>query len=61
MPRDYEMLAREWDYFGNFDPSGDFDLNFGAAKQHLEIIETPVHYKARTFGEISRFGDGCVF
>ena len=35
------MLARERDYFGNFDPFGDFDLIFGAAKQNLKIIETP--------------------
>jgi SAM-dependent methyltransferase len=60
--KDYELLARERDYFGNFDPFGDFDLIFGAAKQNLKIIETPIHYKARTFGEtqISRFRDGWL-
>lgn len=60
--RDYEVLAREREYFGNFDPFGDFDLIFGAAKQNLKIIETPIHYKARTFGEtqISRFRDGWL-
>ena len=60
--RDYELLARERAYFGNFDPFGDFDLIFGAAKQNLKIIETPIHYKARTFGEtqISRFRDGWL-
>ena len=60
--KDYEMLARERAYFGNFDPFGDFDLIFGAAKQNLKIIETPIHYKARTFGEtqISRFRDGWL-
>jgi SAM-dependent methyltransferase len=60
--KDYEVLARERDYFGNFDPFGDFDLIFGAAKQNLKIIETPIHYKARTFGEtqISRFRDGWL-
>jgi ubiquinone/menaquinone biosynthesis C-methylase UbiE len=60
--KDYEVLARERAYFGNFDPFGDFDLIFGAAKQHLKIIETPIHYKARTFGEtqISRFRDGWL-
>jgi SAM-dependent methyltransferase len=62
MRRDYEVLARERAYFGNFDPFGDFDLIFGAAKQNLKIIETPIHYKARTFGEtqISRFRDGWL-
>lgn len=60
--KDYEALARERNYFGNFDPFGDFDLIFGAAKQNLKIIETPIHYKARTFGEtqISRFRDGWL-
>jgi SAM-dependent methyltransferase len=60
--KDYETLARERTYFGNFDPFGDFDLIFGAAKQNLKIIETPIHYKARTFGEtqISRFRDGWL-
>ena len=62
MRKDYEVLARERDYFGNFDPFGDFDLIFGAAKQNLKIVETPIHYKARTFGEtqISRFRDGWL-
>jgi ubiquinone/menaquinone biosynthesis C-methylase UbiE len=62
MRKDYEALARERSYFGNFDPFGDFDLIFGAAKQNLKIIETPIHYKARTFGEtqISRFRDGWL-
>ncbi|HTA99113.1 MAG TPA: glycosyltransferase [Bradyrhizobium sp.] len=60
--KDYEVLASERGYFGNFDPFGDFDLIFGAAKQNLKIIETPIHYKARTFGEtqISRFRDGWL-
>jgi ubiquinone/menaquinone biosynthesis C-methylase UbiE len=62
MRNDYEALAKEREYFGNFDPFGDFDLIFGAAKQNLKIIETPIHYKARTFGEtqISRFRDGWL-
>jgi len=60
--KDYEVLARERSYFGNFDPFGDFDLIFGAVKQNLKLIETPIHYKARTFGEtqISRFRDGWL-
>ena len=39
---------------------GDFERIFGAAKLNLKIIETPIHYKARTFDEtqISRFRDG---
>ncbi|VIO75408.1 Undecaprenyl-phosphate 4-deoxy-4-formamido-L-arabinose transferase [Bradyrhizobium ivorense] len=60
--RDYEALARERDYFGEFDPFGDFDLIFGAARKNLKIVETPIHYRARTYGEtqISRFRDGWL-
>jgi hypothetical protein len=55
-----EVPARERGCFGNFDPFGNFDLTFGAARQNLKINETPIHDKARTFGEtqISRFCDG---
>ncbi|MGD9922892.1 MAG: glycosyltransferase [Pseudorhodoplanes sp.] len=58
----YEAIARGRDYFGEFDPFGDFDLIFGAAKQNLKIVEVPVHYGARVYGEtqISRFRDGWL-
>ena len=60
--QDYDALAKERDYFGEFDPFGDFDLIFGAARKNLKIVETPIHYKARTYGEtqISRFRDGWL-
>jgi SAM-dependent methyltransferase len=59
---DYQRVVRSRAYFGNFDPFGDFDLIFGAAKHNLRIIEIPVRYQARTFGEtqISRFHDGWL-
>lgn len=59
---DYDRIVANRDYFGDFDPFGDFDLIFGAAKSNLRIVEVPVHYKARTFGEpqISRFRDGWL-
>lgn len=58
----YEAIARGRDYFGEFDPFGDFDLIFGAAKQNLKIVEVPIHYGARVYGEtqISRFRDGWL-
>ncbi|MCL4710562.1 MAG: glycosyltransferase [Pseudorhodoplanes sp.] len=58
----YDAIAAGRDYFGDFDPFGDFDLIFGAAKQNLKIIEVPIHYGARTYGEtnISRFRDGFL-
>ena len=58
----YLRIARDRDYFGNFDPFGDFDLILGAAKQNLKIVEIPIHYRARTYGQtqISRFRDGVM-
>jgi SAM-dependent methyltransferase len=60
--RDYERIASSRGFFGDFDPFGDFDLLFGAAKQNLKIVELPVRYKARTYGEtkISRFRHGGI-
>lgn len=42
------------------DPFGDFDFLFSAAYFGEKILEYPVHYKARVYGEtqISRFSDG---
>jgi SAM-dependent methyltransferase len=59
--RDYERIAAARGFFGDFDPFGDFDLLFGAAKQNLKIVELPVRYRARTYGEtkISRFRHGA--
>ena len=48
---DYERLATGRAYFGDFDPFGDFDLLFGAAKLKLKIREVPVHYRRRVAGE----------
>ena len=49
--RDYERIAANRGFFGDFDPFGDFDLLFGAAKQNLKIVELPIRYRARTYGE----------
>ena len=59
---DYDRIAAGRDYFGDFDPFGDFDLLFGAARQNLQIVDVPVHYKARQYGDtnISRFRHGLV-
>jgi len=42
------------------DPFGDFDLLFSSAFSGDKILEYPVHYRARVYGEtqISRFKDG---
>jgi glycosyltransferase involved in cell wall biosynthesis len=60
--KDYLKIVENRKYFGDFDPFGDFDLLFGAAKLKLKIIEIPVRYGERTYGEtnISRFRDGMM-
>jgi len=58
----YLEKRRNRDYFGDFDPFGDFDFIFGAAKQNHKIVEIPIRYAARTYGEtqISRFAHGWL-
>lgn len=59
---DYQRIAAGRAHFGDFDPFGDFDLLFGAARLNLKIVDLPVHYRARTYGEtnISRFRHGLL-
>ncbi len=59
---EYEKIAAARHYFGDFDPFGDFDLIFGAARQNLKIVEVPIAYRDRTYGttQISRFGHGWL-
>ena len=58
----YEQIAAGRAYFGDFDPFGDFDLLLGAARLNLKIVDLPVRYQARTYGEtkISRFRHGWL-
>jgi len=58
----YDEIAAGRPYFGEFDPFGDFDLLFGAAKLNLKIAEVPIRYRQRTYGStnISRFADGAL-
>lgn len=58
----YEKIAANRSYFGDFDPFGDFDLIFGAAKLNLKVIEIPITYASRQYGEtqISRFRHGLL-
>lgn len=48
---DYEQIVKNRNYFGEFDPFGDFDLLFGAAKTNLRLLDLPIRYQARTYGE----------
>ena len=60
--RDYEFLAANRSYFGDFDPFGDFDLLFGAAKLNLKIVDVPIRYRERTYGDtnIQRWKHGWL-
>ncbi len=60
--RDYQRIAANRRYFGDFDPFGDFDLLFGAAKLNLKHVEIPIRYRERIYGEtnISRFSHGLL-
>ena len=59
---DYERIAANRSYFGDFDPFGDFDLLFGAAKANLKIIDLPIRYRDRTYGDtnIDRWRHGLL-
>jgi glycosyltransferase involved in cell wall biosynthesis len=58
----YKRLSRNRSYFGDFDPFGDFDLLFGAARMGLRIVEVPISYRERTYGttNISRWRHGFI-
>ena len=60
--KDYEKIQSNRDYFGDFDPFGDFDLIFGAVKQNLKVVEVPIRYRERTYGttNIHRFRHGWL-
>jgi SAM-dependent methyltransferase len=60
--RDYEAIAANRAYFGEFDPFGDFDLIFGAVKLNMKIIDLPVRYRERTYGttNIQRWKHGWL-
>ena len=59
---DYNKIIAGREYFGDFDPFGDFDLLFGAAKLNLKFAEIPIRYRERTYGttQISRFRHGLL-
>ena len=60
--RDYDRIAANRSYFGDFDPFGDYDLIFGAAKLNRKIVDLPIRYRERTYGStnISRWKHGWL-
>jgi ubiquinone/menaquinone biosynthesis C-methylase UbiE len=60
--KDYERIAANRSYFGDFDPFGDYDLLFGAARLNLKIVDLPIRYNERTYGttNIQRWKHGFL-
>ncbi len=60
--RDYLRIAANRAHFGDFDPFGDFDLLFGAARLNLKIVDLPIRYRDRSYGDIKieRFKHGWL-
>ncbi len=60
--RDYERIAANRRHFGDFDPFGDFDLLFGAAKGNLKLVDLPIRYRERAYGttNIQRWRHGWL-
>ncbi len=47
----YEPILANRATFGSYDHFGDFDLLFGAAKFNLKIVDLPIRYRERVYGE----------
>jgi glycosyltransferase involved in cell wall biosynthesis len=60
--QNYQKLSANREFFGDFDPFGDFDLLFGAAKLGLKIMDIPVRYFPRSYGKsnIRHIQDGII-
>jgi hypothetical protein len=60
--KDYELIAAHRSYFGDIDPFGDFDLILGAARLNLRIVEMPIRYRERVYGDtnIRRWKHGLI-
>lgn len=59
---DYEQIARNRVYFGDFDPFGDYDLIFGAVHLNRKIVDIPIRYRERKYGttNIQRWQHGWL-
>jgi len=56
---DYDRIAANRSYFGDFDPFGDFDLLFGASRLNHKIVDVPIHYASAVTVK-SRYSDGSM-
>ena len=60
---DWYKIRRLIGSWGISDRWGDYELLFGAAKLHMKILEVPVHYGERVYGETKmkkRFLNGLI-
>lgn len=59
---DFYRMHESFRYFGNMDPFGDFDFLFAATRLNLKIVDLPVRYTERVYGEtnINRWRDGSI-
>lgn len=60
--RDYLKMKKDYLKYLEVDPFGDFALIFSAIKYNLKVVEIPVRYKEREYGEtnIKRFYHGLL-
>ncbi|MFQ5736666.1 MAG: glycosyltransferase [Thermodesulfobacteriota bacterium] len=61
--RDWPRIRAMLGSWGVEDRWGDYELIFGAARLHLKIVEVPVHYLERVYGETKmtkRLSNGMV-
>lgn len=59
---DYGRIAAGREKFGKLDPFGDFDLLFGAANLRMKVVDMPIRYRERVYGEtnIQRWSHGWL-
>lgn len=60
--QDFALLKQEYELFSKVDPFGDFDLLLGASKLNLKIVDLPVRYRERKYGQtnIQRWRHGLM-
>ncbi len=60
--KDYPRFQATRAWFGDFDPFGDFDFIFAAAKLNLRLVDLPIRYRERTYGttNIQRWRHGVL-
>src|SRR4030042_4913736 len=58
----YQRIAAHRSFFGKLDPFGDFDLILGAARLNLRILDLPIRYRERVYGDtnIRRWKHGLL-